>query len=970
VRHKTGIAVVAALLFFGAAQLAWPDEEPLPPEIWIVLAGMGTGIPPTEAQQKRLHDYADAHEHAPVDGITLGYVVAIVDTCRATGQKPPAAELAKIQKWTAGLQRRQAEMQKRDKQLIDDLKKEEAKARAEGRPSEAPKLDPNAKKVDPNAGTVTITVDSDVTDDNPKAHKTAKATTEFSATFPVRFQVTDTSKPNAPGDLTITWMLDGSRTGTDAMVRGGFKQHGEQKDPVSSAVADAGFPFECAAKSGGAMTQGTISVLKGAPRPWFKAIVSTNQHGATTATQHTNNPPPGHDSTHAGETVAVPSMPFSLDETAALDSPFVLPKEVPEQYRAMALDQLRKNMDPALVAAAKAANCTFAADLFRKQYPSQFKIPLTYSWEATLEKNGQTTTSHFKTTVELRFGPAPPEPELILEPLDVEPGPPYPSYEGWAPEGPKPGDDPNGIGNMIRFRVRTRDPNNPKGPPPARVTKATFTLTPKTVSQNHGACMNFPAAGGKNQKGSKPQFDLSFDDSQLSGGSLNEKVGHWENEGQTFLTKDDMGDSVVTIVCRDWGAYGSLKAVGTVNGKEYPAKFYKVEGSARDSVFLPLDDNNNMIADVWEKLYDVYSKNNPAGWDKETVPEGKKDADGDGYTFYEEYRGFVTGKPSDPKITRLDPRKKKLLYCIISDSLRDRLVAPIALFEKASGLLTYEVPNEKYLKETGGVPGARWSNFNTTGDTGLFADKPQCAVRIEEVPYQEAAWVNPDYTLAKEKVKHKDGSESLEVTRHFPNPARARPWRDFDQLENGVPAELYRVEICPESGMRMATGEATWQKKCATGDYDPTKQGEADMWTGAQRSLGLTPAMVVEMTSRHTQKAGNAVTDFTIIHELGHTVGMNHHHYDSPTEEIDGKDGRMLGDPACPMRYWHFAKPNWPLPWILGLWDPSKTALVGPSFEHFVTPDELRTPDWKFCSVAVGEGGDYVPCMKQMILHR
>ncbi len=111
-------------------------------------------------------------------------------------------------------------------------------------------------------------------------------------------------------------------------------------------------------------------------------------------------------------------------------------------------------------------------------------------------------------------------------------------------------------------------------------------------------------------------------------------------------TRSPQGGAVVTVTAMDYGAVGKLRGFVKAEGcgDWQPIKIL-VDGQPRDALAIPLDDDDNLMADALER----YRGRDP-GADDDADPKGNGMA-GDGLTAFEEYRGFMTrgadcGEPS------------------------------------------------------------------------------------------------------------------------------------------------------------------------------------------------------------------------------------------------------------------------------------------------------------------------------------
>lgn len=136
------------------------------------------------------------------------------------------------------------------------------------------------------------------------------------------------------------------------------------------------------------------------------------------------------------------------------------------------------------------------------------------------------------------------------------------------------------------------------------------------VSHERGVCMN---------KGDQTTPDLYFEgqsaDFVLSGG----EKGFYD----TATARNAATWQVVDVTSDDYGAYGWIEA--SCDGCE------KI--SPNGPVSIPLDENNNTIADSAPQDDNGASPRT----DKDELPEADKKHPGDGYSNYEEYRGFFVG---------------------------------------------------------------------------------------------------------------------------------------------------------------------------------------------------------------------------------------------------------------------------------------------------------------------------------------
>ncbi len=173
--------------------------------------------------------------------------------------------------------------------------------------------------------------------------------------------------------------------------------------------------------------------------------------------------------------------------------------------------------------------------------------------------------------------------------------------------------------------------------------------------QNNGAaytCLTAHTSRATNEPGSGPQWQQYWaegagsQDSSIpasygggssagSGGAASSGGGSGEAGGQEEIEGTETTNEVtVRIKSKDYGAWAKLKAEINVDGVWYQAK----SEDGKDYITIPLDQDENHISDWWEKQNNVFGQ--AAASDEDDRPEGVGREPGDGFSNYEEYRGF------------------------------------------------------------------------------------------------------------------------------------------------------------------------------------------------------------------------------------------------------------------------------------------------------------------------------------------
>ena len=143
-----------------------------------------------------------------------------------------------------------------------------------------------------------------------------------------------------------------------------------------------------------------------------------------------------------------------------------------------------------------------------------------------------------------------------------------------------------------------------------------------------------------------------------------------------------VSEATITIQASDYGAWGNLGCTVNVDGAVLDCR--AADGATY--VTLPRDDNNNQIADGWERRHEVAEDANA---DEDERPEGRDV--GDGFSTFEEYRGFlVNGQWVDT-----DPAEKDV-FVHNAMSGHPLVRRGLSLFATASGLRVHQVGPEEY----------------------------------------------------------------------------------------------------------------------------------------------------------------------------------------------------------------------------------------------------------------------------------
>jgi hypothetical protein len=234
------------------------------------------------------------------------------------------------------------------------------------------------------------------------------------------------------------------------------------------------------------------------------------------------------------------------------------------------------------------------------------------------------------------------------------------AYEQWIPAGTLTG----AAGAHLQVTARAKGPNGRK--PDFAVKEFVFRLN--ATSREPGVCLNFPLnATPKGGKRAAP--DLKF-----AGAGGGNDAEFQEKRLPSTTDQDGLPSAQAVVECFDWGAWGDLTVTAMLDDGREVAGHLKGDQAA---VLIPLPKRGagSYIADAWKQQHRTTAGDDD---DDEKDPPSK-DGDGDGFTLYEEYRGFV----EDGRHVEGDPARKDFFVLnLIGADAR----AGIALFETDSGL--------------------------------------------------------------------------------------------------------------------------------------------------------------------------------------------------------------------------------------------------------------------------------------------
>lgn len=457
-------------------------------------------------------------------------------------------------------------------------------------------------------------------------------------------------------------------------------------------------------------------------------------------------------------------------------------------------------------------------------------------------------------------------PETKLEAVIVPPE----NYEGWMPTGDKDEDTPSLAPLVVTAKLRLKDK---PGKEPSERAKFKFELI--ETSKEPGLCLNAP----KKDK-AKKSFDLKIRQKE------NPELEISDN-GQTATSKEFLSSDIVVIRSYDWGAYAKMKVTATLdNGQALAAR---LEGNPqKEEMVIPLDENNNRVADGWEKEKNVYGKNLPADWDGAEEPQGQK-APGDGISLYEKFRGFEFEGIHE----RLDPNHKYLFVHDPDEIVR--LVAQdskvkVTSFGAVSKLRLRYVDDDHWTGGGSSREKKRIVNFNTGWKGGHAVDQHALDVKIEA----EGLGIFPQGYL--------DSFKRLNVRLKGMVPIGHEGFSFPDGYRGfGAPRRTYQIMIF----LAVIRDNITWLaagKLESKGIFGPKESHD----------------FIMEYIQTHPHEyceALNRQIAWVLSHEMSHGVGVEHH--DTLSSEPDDcviSSGHFYGEGGLTDPLMLKTYPNCPLP--------------------------------------------------------
>lgn len=493
-------------------------------------------------------------------------------------------------------------------------------------------------------------------------------------------------------------------------------------------------------------------------------------------------------------------------------------------------------------------------------------------------------------------------------------------YEGWLPRGSS---DESTPGNNVIVTIMAQVEDDPCT---LVNEKINYSYELVDTSRERGVCTNSPGidlAAALAGNLSDPEYDMKISARRNPHLDVSE-------DGQKAVTKKDPGDSKypsvgwICVDVYDYGARASLKVTATTeDGKEIPVH---VDGKPeQNQLCIPLDDNDNNVADAWEKQMGVFGKNLAAASDESPMPGGQRGT-GDGMSLYDKYRGVICAPLSNSDSIvheRLDPNYKHLFVCDANAIMRYIATDPhpqaaALAFEALSGLRIRTVSGTLWTGPGSVSDGRRIVNFNSGDETRAVE---QTALHITTT--SDETLIPPGWLKWWEAQTGKPLTVGPFDTwivgdgMAFPDaggPGMGPPMQTYQinislglidyNLKQSAAAHVRRQDWAGQEDDRIERDFSRW--------VDETPHTDEDMHPQPGQSTAFLDAYEARKAQRDAERKAleerimQAVDDYivahpdewerrrsiqvalVVAHELGHGVGISHH-------------SRGPGDPMCIM---------------------------------------------------------------------
>jgi hypothetical protein len=398
-------------------------------------------------------------------------------------------------------------------------------------------------------------------------------------------------------------------------------------------------------------------------------------------------------------------------------------------------------------------------------------------------------------TVSWNLAPVPPDLDVIVT---------IPGYDTWRPTAGMNETDLAGAASLLTIQaqlVRKGTLQTAVGIVPE---KWSFNLV--KVSNEPGVAMNWPSVQDRIDPLNSPP-DMTFN-KQINA-ALNPFLTISNNDTMAVINDPSQTPSPqqvqVTLVPLDWGGWATLNVTATVFGVPIKGHLQLPNGQNVRDILLPLRQPGSNIADIWKTQNNV-PLSTPDDDDSEVDPQGRSDCVGDGFTLYEEYRGFM----ENGKHIEGDPHNKD--FFILNEIGADAEPG-IFLFTALTGLTVHKDIQKNEVETTprpilkvDGVPveGNPLINFNVGQGAFEVQQHGVLLITCDGFDGGQTLWPNAGSTVGNQvfaKDHAQPGITDLICMQERDAPGTINPNNTHMGLPHGIPPT--GGSITPEGALRQ-----------------------------------------------------------------------------------------------------------------------------------------------------------------------
>ncbi|MCU0865635.1 MAG: hypothetical protein MUC36_17765 [Planctomycetes bacterium] len=393
---------------------------------------------------------------------------------------------------------------------------------------------------------------------------------------------------------------------------------------------------------------------------------------------------------------------------------------------------------------------------------------------------------------------------------------------------------------VVKARLVDKDGGQPK------VAVSSFEWELRKTSREPGVALNWPV-DAKDQR-----FDLEL---AADGGFF-----ELRNENQELVRAVESGWSdTVKVVPFDWGGWSTLQVVAvTTDGRRILGK---PKGGDDAGLRVPKRAVDSKIADAWRQR--TGCREDWLDEDKEPVGDGNF---GDGFSNYEEYRGFVMNRGH----VRGKPQQKDLF---VRNGLGRKLLSGIFMFTDISGLsVRYELREDE-------MPVSRVMNGNRSKESPRSSEALQHGLILDVVD-------GTDYSITVRQegvtLRRPGTSEVVLINSDLMAP------KDAVELAQTVAHEL--LHACGVAHHGEEDSDVVWLRKeqLVDGKREVWFEERPSRWQGGRYVFPNTPGPRIRIFDVSGREIVAGAGDFLA----------------NPQALFLGRHGQQhSGDVACVMRY-------------------------------------------------------------------